>query len=1204
MVARNLTHSSLHHHLGSDIDMSKQALAGKDGNVTTCERSNPRRNGVSEITPTGDSQQVLKNEDYTVGWISAIHTEYVAAQVFLDAKHEGPKYTHQHDNNDYTLGRIGNHNIVIAVLPDAEYGISSATSVARDMLYTFPNIRIGLMVGIGGGAPTAKHDIRLGDIIVSAPREGNGGVFQYDFGKTIQGQEFQFTGFLNQPPTFLRTAVNGLKAHYEVEGHKLEEDIINILKKRPRLVKRYSRPESSTDRLYQAEVVHPPTEEDFRLSCGNELSKLVSRRERMEDDDNPMIHYGLIASSNQLMKDALARDKLATEQNVLCFEMEAAGLMNHFPCLVIRGICDYSDSHKNKEWQGYAGMTSAAYTRDLLYRIPPNKVEAEKEIVDILSVQYSKELFAWLSPLEPWKKQEDIHEARKVSGTGELLLEKFLEWSSAPSKHFALCAFGPPGAGKTIAMSVLIDGLRRESVGSPETGLTYMYLDSNDQKNQTTGNVVGAIIKQLLRRLPTIPKSIENIWKDYKHEGPPIGRTMEMFCEACQAFTRTFICVDALDECNDLKSLLSHVTRAQSRVPSIQLVCTSRPHIEFMLHGCGLNPYTIHLEALQSDVRAFVEWRIRDDEQNRPSIMDSRLKEEIVRKLLDVFGGIFLLPVLHIDLILGQGTRAARRQKLNSLDSSLYKTFDAMMQRIECSRRNEKNATRILTWILLAERPLTIDELLSALAVQESDNDLSRDNFLDRNSFLDCCLGLAKIDNETSTVRLFHLHLYEYFTEQRKIFEQTLTKGHESLTCTCLTYLMFQSFTLQRNQSLGKPRRVVLRYPFLSYAACHWGHHLRKSNREEGPAVEMAQKYLSLDVSKRRYAQYSFCASIKGKGDARPLRSSFSELHIVAYFGILAVLPSTLQALTNLDLKDREYGRSPLSWAAENGHEAMVETLLRNDSVNPDSEDIDGRTPLWWAALNGQDKVADLLLAKKSVNPSHEDKVGQTPLLIAIVNGHEAVVKLLLARDDTNVSNASYEDVTPLSSATARGHEMVVKLPRTIDNVFIWKQNSASATPMSSATATGHKAIVEPLPTRNDINVSEQDSAGATPLSCAAAKGHETMVELLLARDDINVNDRDNRGVTPLSIAAEKGHEAVVKLLLARDNINVNKKDNEGVTPLSSAAAMGHEAIVDLLLAKVGDIELNSQDKMGRTPLHCALENGHEAVLKQRRVSR
>jgi nucleoside phosphorylase len=325
-------------------------------------------------------------KDYTVGWICAISTEYVAAQAFLDEKHEGPEYVSPNDNNDYTLGKVGKHNVVIAVLPDGEYGIASATSVARDMLHSFPNVRIGLMVGIGGGAPSLKHDIRLGDIVVSAPRDEKGGVFQYDFGKTIQDQIFRPTGFLNQPPTVLRGAVSGLKAQYEIDGHRLKDAINSILEKKPRLRRRYRRPEPSTDRLYQGRITHPLNNgSSCTVVCGDDPSNLILRPERTEDEDNPAIHYGLIASANQLMKDALIRDKLAAEKDVLCFEMEAAGLMNHFPCLVIRGVCDYSDSHKNMEWQGYAAMAAAAYTKDLLYRIPPNKVEAEKRIGDILS---------------------------------------------------------------------------------------------------------------------------------------------------------------------------------------------------------------------------------------------------------------------------------------------------------------------------------------------------------------------------------------------------------------------------------------------------------------------------------------------------------------------------------------------------------------------------------------------------------------------------------------------------------------------------------------------------------------------------------------------------------------------------------------------------------------------------------------------------
>ena len=260
--------------------------------------------------------------DYTVGWICAISTEYIAAQAFLDEKYEGPEYVSPNDNNDYTLGKIGKHNVVAAVLPDGEYGIASAASVARDMLHSFPNIKIGLMVGIGGGAPSQKHNIRLGDIVVSEPQDGKGGVVQYDFGKTIQDQSFQATGFLNQPPTVLRTAMTGLKAQYEIDGHKLEEAINNVLEKKPRLVKKYKRPDISTDILFKPKVTH---DSSCTIVCVRDPSNLVLRSERKKEEDNPAIHYGLIASANQLMKDALVRDQLVAEMDILCFEMEAAG---------------------------------------------------------------------------------------------------------------------------------------------------------------------------------------------------------------------------------------------------------------------------------------------------------------------------------------------------------------------------------------------------------------------------------------------------------------------------------------------------------------------------------------------------------------------------------------------------------------------------------------------------------------------------------------------------------------------------------------------------------------------------------------------------------------------------------------------------------------------------------------------------------------
>ena len=325
------------------------------------------------------------NSEYTVGWICAVVTELVAAQLFLDERHQRPEAQASNDTNTYTLGSIGGHNVVIASLPDGEYGISSATGVAKDMLHSFPNVKIGLMVGIGGGAPSPMHDIRLGDIVVSSPRESYGGVFQYDFGKAIGGRGFHPTGFLNQPPTLLRSALSSLKADYKVNGHQIRQTIDGILREHSGRLREYHQPQPRTDRLYRAEVSHPSADDGISCDecCGDEPTKLVPRHPRAKDAE-PVVHYGLIASANTLMKDASIRDRLSKERDVLCFEMEAAGLMNQFPCIVIRGICDYSDTHKNKEWQGYAAMTAAAYAKDFLYQITPRQAEDEAKIADVL----------------------------------------------------------------------------------------------------------------------------------------------------------------------------------------------------------------------------------------------------------------------------------------------------------------------------------------------------------------------------------------------------------------------------------------------------------------------------------------------------------------------------------------------------------------------------------------------------------------------------------------------------------------------------------------------------------------------------------------------------------------------------------------------------------------------------------------------------
>ena len=329
---------------------------------------------------------------YTVGWVCALPKEQTAATAMLDQRHNNlPKPPN--DPNTYTLGSIGKHNIVIACLPKGQIGNNSAANVATWMVSTFPSIKIGLMVGIGGGIPSK---VRLGDVVVSTPILQYPGVVQLDFGKAKDGGEFERIGSLNNPPSALLTALTRLETDHDLNGPKVPEYLEELKEKWPRLAPKYLRSDSLEDVLFSPDyshvsesvtnrkdstnIDHESDEEETCKLC--DRSKTVMRRPR-----DMRVHYGLIASGNQVIKDPKFRDNLKSYfgGQVLCVEMEAAGLMNSFPCIVIRGICDYADSHKNKVWQEHAAATAAAFAKDLLGYVQPSDVDNERTAIDILN---------------------------------------------------------------------------------------------------------------------------------------------------------------------------------------------------------------------------------------------------------------------------------------------------------------------------------------------------------------------------------------------------------------------------------------------------------------------------------------------------------------------------------------------------------------------------------------------------------------------------------------------------------------------------------------------------------------------------------------------------------------------------------------------------------------------------------------------------
>lgn len=309
--------------------------------------------------------------DYTIGWICALPIELAAAAELLDEEFEGlPEDSN--DTNLYTFGRVGDHKVVVACLPAGQTGTNSAAAVAIQMKSRFTSIRFGLMVGIGGGVPSAGSDIRLGDVVISQPHMQHGGVVQYDFGKTGAGGQFTRTGLLNTPPTALLNALAKLQSN-RYRGRNSLPTHLSVFDRLPQ----FSREKAGPDILFKPTYNH--TGGATCEECSRE--ELVERAPRTTEE--VVVHYGTIASGNQVMKDGVTRDRLSSELGgVLCFEMEAAGLMNSFPCLVIRGICDYADSHKNKGWQPYAAATAAACAKELLSVIPESHISETRSIAE------------------------------------------------------------------------------------------------------------------------------------------------------------------------------------------------------------------------------------------------------------------------------------------------------------------------------------------------------------------------------------------------------------------------------------------------------------------------------------------------------------------------------------------------------------------------------------------------------------------------------------------------------------------------------------------------------------------------------------------------------------------------------------------------------------------------------------------------------
>jgi len=556
--------------------------------------------------------------------------------------------------------------------------------------------------------------------------------------------------------------------------------------------------------------------------------------------------------------------------------------------------------------------------------------------------------------------------------------------------------------------------------------------------------------------------------------------------------------------------------------------------------------------------------------------------------MANIFGFRFLLASLHIRAILRGTTIARRKNALESIKhgAGLGDAYGVTLERIKAQGEEwAKLAMVTLTWVCHSVRPLQVDELCDALAVEIGETDFDPENIPLIGTLLHCCQGLITVDGEASSVRLIHHTVQEYLCSQLGLFR----KPHSTLAETCLTYLNSQRVKNLEPHSLLDHQIM----PF-KYSSRNWGTHAGKELSDRGSALALEllgryEEHVAAVSLLKQVVHPSFIGDIGAD-------SFFSGLHGASFFGIVLLVAAIINA-GGCEINKRDcIGNTPLAWAARRGHLGAAKLLLEQEDIDPNCTDEHDRAPLGWAAMFGHEGVVKLLLGRDDVDPNHPDKYDQTPLRCAATDGHEGVVKLLLGREDVDPNRANKRDRTPLVCAATNGHEGVVKLLLGREDVDPNRRDEDDRTPLMWAAGSGYEGVVKLLLRREGVDPNRPGKHNQTPLAWAAIKGYEGVVRLLLGREDVDPNRPDRNGVTPLGLAALRGHEGLVKLFLEREDVDPNRPDTCDRTPLR-AVVNGHEGVVKLLLEQ-GGVDPNRSDRYGSTPLSYAAKRGHAEVVK------
>jgi nucleoside phosphorylase len=925
-------------------------------------------------------------DEFTVGWVCALPVEVAAAKATFDriiTEPLPPKPAE--DTNTYVLGILDGHYVVLAHPPSGTYGSTTVSNVVALLHASFGKLRFTLLVGIGGGIPGTKEDIRLGDVVVSRPIEDRPGLLQHDSAAT--GKDMMHGVMTDEPSILLITA----KSKTETAGYFQESRVpLYIARAVQEDPETFAYPGPEQDTLFRRDYNHVPTSEPetCELCDPGQICHRIPRENQF-----PVVHYGLVIASRQQIRHGTTRDKLAEEQEALCLETEAAGLEDLASCLVIRGVCDYADSHTSTLWHGYSAVAAAAYAKELISLTPTlTRTETLAATIHAMATPILDALL--LTRPEVDRTSLIALKGRRVEGTCEWIAEtnSYQAWltdANAP----VLWVSGRPGKGKTMLAIFLTETLQ-PMINSADGVLLYYFCSNRDKNRNSAVTVMRGILHQWIdrcRHLGQYAKSFFEGTETTKHTVSSFVTLWKVFLTLLQhSKPSQVVCVlDGLDECekDSLKQLLDAIvdqlaSPEEKASPQLKFVLLSRPQpaiLETRLAQYLRVKLDDSQKEVSNDVKRYVEAKVKElaSEQGLTEDMVQQLRQA----LLAGAEGTFLWVGFVANELKGRSWNDMY-DVLHGIPKTLGGIYQRLLQQIDA----KEELVPILHWVVLAAQPLTVDDLAAASNVARSGARVTTEDVKRR---LVSCGLMVKI--EANVVNLVHESAKEFFQSDQadvegiKMFHMT-QHTHAILMKSCLTLI---EQTYKTSMTI---REQCEQNSLLKYACAYWPEHLRHSIEVIDGQSELSRPFFQAE-SPLRKEWWDFYWTYERNGGGAP---SFTLLHLAAYFGAVAWAAPLLGQHSKFVSRKDNLGRTPLPWAVYRGHRDMV-ALLLDHGARVNSKDRSRLTAFHIAVTTEHEDIVALLLDRNAYLEA-EAESGETPLIRAIGAESKAIVQLLLER--------------------------------------------------------------------------------------------------------------------------------------------------------------------------------------------------------------